>query len=304
MAWQLSFVYASKRNVPDYLVEAGTTYRVISDHLGSVRLVVDTTDGTIVQRLDYDAFGRVMLDTNPGFQPFGFAGGLYDPQTGLVRFGARDYDPETGRWTSKDPLAFSGGDTNLYGYVLNDPANLVDPEGEFAWIVAGAFIGAGVNVATTYFANSGNVTGRQLLAAAASGAVAGALGAVAGPLRGTVARSLGFVSNGLAASVASGGISAAAGALGQGVANIIDPCHSSSVASAAIWGGLGGGVAKYAFPTKNLNTWAQAKAFAPRTVRGLFGSSNAWFNSGSFFTSSAIGGGANLPVLSPSQGEL
>ena len=41
-------------------------------------------------------------DTNPGFQPFGFAGGLYDPDTGLVRFGARDYDAETGRWTSKE----------------------------------------------------------------------------------------------------------------------------------------------------------------------------------------------------------
>ncbi len=45
-------------------------------------------------RLDYDEFGRVLLDTNPGFQPFGFAGGHYDPDTQLVRFGARDYDPE------------------------------------------------------------------------------------------------------------------------------------------------------------------------------------------------------------------
>ena len=47
-----------------------------------------------MQRLDYDAFGQVLLDTNPGFQPFGFAGGLYDEQTKLVRFGARDYDGE------------------------------------------------------------------------------------------------------------------------------------------------------------------------------------------------------------------
>jgi hypothetical protein len=30
-----------------------------------------------MQELRYDAFGRVVLDTNPGFQPFGFAGGLY-----------------------------------------------------------------------------------------------------------------------------------------------------------------------------------------------------------------------------------
>ena len=42
------------------------------------------------------------------------------------------YDPETGRWTSKDPIGFDGGDTNLYGYVMNDPVNLVDPHGTFA----------------------------------------------------------------------------------------------------------------------------------------------------------------------------
>ncbi|MGH8491383.1 MAG: RHS repeat-associated core domain-containing protein [Gammaproteobacteria bacterium] len=79
--------------------------------------------------MDYDEWGRVTLDTNPGFQPFGFAGGLYDRDTRLVRFGARDYDPETGRWTAKDPIRFAGGDTNLYGYVLNDPINLTDPDG-------------------------------------------------------------------------------------------------------------------------------------------------------------------------------
>lgn len=40
-----------------------------------------------------------------------------------------DYDPEIGRWTSKDPILFNGEDTNLYGYVLNDPVNFIDPAG-------------------------------------------------------------------------------------------------------------------------------------------------------------------------------
>jgi RHS repeat-associated protein len=107
----------------------GRRFRIVSDDLGSPRLVVDVDSGEVAQRLDYDAFGRVVRDTNPGFQPFGFAGGLYDPDTGLVRFGARDYDPETGRWTAQDPIDFAAGDSNLYGYVLGDPVNLVDPSG-------------------------------------------------------------------------------------------------------------------------------------------------------------------------------
>jgi len=61
--------------------------------------------------------------------PFGFAGGLYDPLTQLTHFGYREYDSFTGKWTAKDPIGFAGGDSNLYGYVLNDPVNLVDPWG-------------------------------------------------------------------------------------------------------------------------------------------------------------------------------
>jgi RHS repeat-associated protein len=124
-------------------VRLGVAYRIVSDHLGSVRLVVNVADGSIAQRIDYDEFGRVTLDTNAGFQPFGFAGGLYDADTGLVRFGARDYDPETGRWTAKDPIAFAGGDPNLYAYVLNDPINLIDSSGKgAAGIVACIALGA------------------------------------------------------------------------------------------------------------------------------------------------------------------
>jgi RHS repeat-associated protein len=123
------FVYGAKANVPAYMVKDGVRYRIISDHLGSVRLVVNADTGEIVQRMDYSPFGRVITDTNPGFQPFGYAGGLYDRDTGLVRFGARDYDPETGRWTVKDPILFDGGDTSLYAYVENDPINWIDPTG-------------------------------------------------------------------------------------------------------------------------------------------------------------------------------
>jgi RHS repeat-associated protein len=111
------------------LVKGGSTYRILADHLGSVRLVVDAATGAVAQRIDYDAWGVPTFVTGPAdFQPFGFAGGLYDKDTGLVRFGARDYDARTGRWTSKDPIRFDGG-VNLFEYVSSDPTNWIDDDG-------------------------------------------------------------------------------------------------------------------------------------------------------------------------------
>src|SRR5262249_36642697 len=67
----------------------------------------------------------------PGWEPvpFGYAGGLYDPEAEIVRFSARDYDPQLGRWTAPDPFGFGGGDGNLYRYAGNSPAVTVDPTG-------------------------------------------------------------------------------------------------------------------------------------------------------------------------------
>jgi len=123
------FIYASKPNVPDYMIKGGRTYGVASDHLGSVKLLIDIADGSVAQHIDYDEFGQVTIDTNPGFQPFGFAGGIYDRDTGLMHFGARDYDPSVGRWIAKDAIGFAGKDTNFYGYVQSDPINFIDPTG-------------------------------------------------------------------------------------------------------------------------------------------------------------------------------
>ncbi len=181
------FIYGTKANVPDYMVKGGATYRIISDHLGSPRLVVDVSTGTVVQRIDYDEFGNVTQDTNPGFQPFGFAGGIYDADTGLVRFGARDYDAEIGRWTAKDPIGFAGDDVNLYGYVLQDPVNLMDPNG-LRWLDQLAKY-------VTWFAADPLVKkitdfppGQRIIKAGITGAVGGA---VAGAIGGSVAFGIG-----------------------------------------------------------------------------------------------------------------
>lgn len=148
------FVYAEKPHSPSWMIRVDpvtgeeATYRIISDHLGSVRMVINAETGMVSQQIDYGPFGQVLYDSSPGFQPFGFAGGVYDQDTGHVRFGARDYDSEVGRWTAKDPIGFAGGDANLYGYVVQDPINSLDifglaeacyrPLRKLPWFVVGA----------------------------------------------------------------------------------------------------------------------------------------------------------------------
>ena len=129
------FVYGTRVNVPDYLERGGETYRLVTNHLGSVALVVNASTGQVVSWRDYDEWGRVVADSNPDFQPFGFAGGLYDGATGLVRFGARDYYAALGRWTTRDPVGYRGGDASLHAYVRADPLNGADPSG--LWIETG-----------------------------------------------------------------------------------------------------------------------------------------------------------------------
>jgi RHS repeat-associated protein len=63
-----------------------------------------------------EAGGRQRSEHGFSRVPFGFAGGIHDDATKLVRFGAREYDARTGRWLSKDEARFGGGE-NFYEYV-------------------------------------------------------------------------------------------------------------------------------------------------------------------------------------------
>lgn len=116
-------------HTPNSFTQSGQTYYIVTDHLGSPRAITDT-NGTVLRKISYDSFGNIITDSNPALDiPFGFAGGLQDSDTGLIRFGYRDYDPETGRWTARDPIGFNGGDENLYGYISNNPINFIDSTG-------------------------------------------------------------------------------------------------------------------------------------------------------------------------------
>ncbi|MEM9187622.1 MAG: RHS repeat-associated core domain-containing protein [Myxococcota bacterium] len=131
---EATFVYATRPHVPDFMVRnTGEVYRFVTDNLGSVRLVINVATGATVERMTYDEWGNVTSSLGAfSTQPFGYAGGLHDIDTGLIQFNARDYDPVTGRWTAKDPAGFGGGDSNLYAYVGNEPVNHLDPLGRFS----------------------------------------------------------------------------------------------------------------------------------------------------------------------------
>ena len=100
------------------------------DQLGTVRDVTDGAGLTVVNHIEYDAFGQVLSQSNAAAgDRFLFTGREYEPELALYYYRARYYDPQTGRFISQDPISFDSGDYNLYRYVANDPITSRDPLG-------------------------------------------------------------------------------------------------------------------------------------------------------------------------------
>jgi RHS repeat-associated protein len=225
----MRFEYADGR-MPMAMTQGGSTYYLTYDQVGSLRVVADAS-GNVVKSVTYDSFGNITDDTNPPFTiPLGFAGGLHDRDTGLVRFGFRDYDPDIGRWTAKDPIGFAGGDTDLYGYCFNDPVNWADPSGEVG--LAGVVIGgiAGAYGGFLSGMTSGNITG---------GIIGGAAGAVAGSIVGALMPQASTVVGSMIGGAISGFFGGAVG--GATSKTLSDPCASAEDIgwAAAKGGGIG-----------------------------------------------------------------
>jgi RHS repeat-associated protein len=149
-AGQLTTFYYDDAGFLIALDRGGTFYYVATDQVGTPHIVTDAL-GAAVRVLDYDAFGDVIADSNPNFDlPIGFAGGVTDPVTGLVRFGYRDYEPASGRWTARDPALFGGRQGNLYAYVGNNPVGQRDVSGLFSLSISGyEGVGGGLGIGIT-----------------------------------------------------------------------------------------------------------------------------------------------------------
>jgi RHS repeat-associated protein len=168
----------------------GTTAWYLTDKLGSVRDVVDTS-GNELDHIVYDSFGNVLSQSNSANgDRFLFAGMQFDTTMGQYYDHARDYSEAVGRFTGQDSYGFAAHDTNLYRYTYNNSTNNVDPSGHILPILAGAGLGAlgGATVYLTQCALTGTpVTTKGLvyytLAFAAAGAFGGTTSMVFSALR-------------------------------------------------------------------------------------------------------------------------
>jgi RHS repeat-associated protein len=120
----------------------GEVLWALTDHLGSVRDVVDSNGDLRIHRdfadfgrtsaeVHYDASGNTVTTGQAGYVDVAFAytGRYFDDDTGLQNNLNRWYDPQVGRWISEDPIGFAAGDPNLYRYVSNSPLSHADPVG-------------------------------------------------------------------------------------------------------------------------------------------------------------------------------
>jgi RHS repeat-associated protein len=103
-------------------------YYYTRDHLGSIRELVDST-GIIQARYDYDSWGWRKKITGTGIDAdFGYTGHYWDATISLNLTYYRAYDPDIGRWLTRDPISERGG-VNLYDYVSNQVTGARDPLG-------------------------------------------------------------------------------------------------------------------------------------------------------------------------------
>ncbi len=130
----------------------------LDDREGSVKDLI-TNSGTVLDHVDYTAYGQVQAESAPSQgDRFKYAGMELDAAIGLDYDRARYFDPAAGRFVGRDPSGFASGTTNLYQCVGNNPLNSLDPTG-----LAAGVLRPGDPGAPTIGQILGNTTIRQQL---------------------------------------------------------------------------------------------------------------------------------------------
>ena len=112
----------------------------VTDHLGSVRAVVDGISGAVVEANDYYPFGSrwnttaSLIDQTNRFrynskeEQSSLYPASFRNAAGYIDYGVRQYDPVLGRWFAQDPLAEKYYGISPYAFCNNNPVNYVDPD--------------------------------------------------------------------------------------------------------------------------------------------------------------------------------
>ena len=124
----------------------GQVEYALTDTVNSTVATVDE-NGALSSDFQYEPFGQTTSTAST--YPFQFTGRVPVAEN-LYHYRARYYDSLARRFVSEDPIGFAGGDINLYGYVQNNPINLIDPDGKLTIAATGTVIITSLTVYKIY----------------------------------------------------------------------------------------------------------------------------------------------------------
>ena len=107
------------------LQKGNTNYSYVADANKNIRQLVNNNTGVVVNNYEYTPFGKLYSSNEQVEQPFKFSAEYTDTETNLVYYNFRYYNPELGRWLSRDPIEEYGG-WNIYCFIDNDSINYTD----------------------------------------------------------------------------------------------------------------------------------------------------------------------------------
>ena len=107
-------------------IASGTPTYLLDDQQGSTRLLTDAS-GNVAGTYTYTPYGAVTGHTGSAATPLEYDGQYTDAETGYLYLRDRYYDPSTGQFLTRDPLAAVTG--SAYQYAAGNPLNVTDPSG-------------------------------------------------------------------------------------------------------------------------------------------------------------------------------